>query len=78
MLVCMLDGLGHNNPKYINQYNRNYPGGISNGITAGVEDESDITFLPTKYEADLAMNWRWTEQWMPHAAWFMLAITTCE
>ncbi len=76
--MSMLEGLGRNNPKHINQYNRNYLGGIANGITAGVKDESDIAFLPTEYETDLAMNWRWTEQWIPHAGWFMLAITTIE
>ena len=74
--VCMLDGLGHNNPKYIDQYNRNYHGGISNGITAGVDNESDIAYLPKEYKDDLAMNWRWPEQWIPHVGWFMLAITS--
>ncbi len=76
--MSMLEGLGRNNPKHINQYNRNYLGGIANGITSGVQDESDIAFLPSAYKDDLAMNWRWTEQWIPHAGWFMLAITTCE
>ncbi len=76
--MSMLEGLGRNNPKHINQYNRNYLGGIANGITSGVKDESDIAFLPEEFKSDLAMNWRWTEQWIPHAGWFMLMITTLE
>jgi hypothetical protein len=55
-----------------------FTGGIANGITAAVENESDITFLPEAHKDNLAENWRWPEQWIPHAGWFMLAKTTIE
>ena len=74
--ICMLDGVGRNNPEYLEPYDWNYLGGIANGITAGVNDESDIDFLPDPQKDDPAERWRWPEQWIPHAAWFMLAVTT--
>jgi hypothetical protein len=76
--ICMLDGLGRNNPEYLEPHDWNYVGGIANGITAGVENENDIAFLPDPQGDDSAQRWRWPEQWIPHAGWFMLAITTQE
>ncbi len=35
------------------------PGGICNGITAGVEDEHDIAFLPPPWDLNPSQNWRW-------------------
>lgn len=72
--ACMLAGHGCNNPSYTAGW-PNALGGICNGITAGVEDEQDIAFIPEAYQARLDQNWRWGEQWLPHAAWFALAIT---
>jgi hypothetical protein len=48
-------------------------GGISNGITGkkGNPDGSGIDF---KFHDD-GDEWRWTEQWIPHAAWFLQAVT---
>ncbi len=74
--ICMLDGVGYNNPEYLEPHDWNYVGGIANGITAGVGNESDIAFLPYPQNEDPAQRWRWPEQWIPHAAWFMLAVTT--
>jgi len=73
--ACMLDGVGNNNPEYFESVNVNYPGGICNGITSGFKNESDIAFMPLPYNNDPAHQWRWSEQWIPHAAWFMLAIS---
>mgnify|MGYP006282597045 CR=1 FL=1 len=73
--LCMLDGLGRNNPEYEAAF-PNAPGGICNGITAGVEDESDIAFLPEPWGEDPLHRWRWSEQWIPHAGWFLLAVST--
>lgn len=73
--TCMLDGIGHNNPEYIESVNVNYRGGICNGITSGFDNESDIAFMPLPYNNDPAQQWRWSEQWIPHSAWFMLAIS---
>ncbi len=74
--ICMLDGHGHNNPDYLPHLGFfNAKGGICNGITAGMEDETQIAFNPAPYCDDMAQNWRWSEQWLPHASWFMLAIS---
>ena len=51
----------------------NAPGGIANGITSGFRDEQDIDFLPEEAAHDPSQRWRWSEQWIPHAAWFFLA-----
>jgi hypothetical protein len=72
--VCMLQGHGRNNPRYEEHY-PNAPGGICNGITAGFEDELDIAFLPSAMEGRGDHRWRWSEQWIPHGAWFLLALT---
>lgn len=71
--VCMLHGFGRNNPEYQKSW-PNYPGGIVNGITGGFSDESDIDFLPEEAAEKGEHRWRWSEQWLPHAAWFMLAV----
>ena len=48
-------------------------GGISNGITGhkGNPDGSGIDF---RFHDD-GNEWRWTEQWIPHSAWFLQAVT---
>lgn len=73
--MCMLDGHGHNNPDYLPQLGFfNAKGGICNGITAGVNKPHGIAFNPSSHKDDMAQNWRWGEQWLPHSAWFLLAI----
>ncbi len=73
--MCMLDGHGRNNPDYLPQYGFfNAKGGVSNGITGGFEDEEDIAFNPPAQKDDMLQNWRWGEQWIPHGAWYLLAI----
>ena len=71
--MCMLQGHGRNNPRY-EEFYPNAPGGICNGITAGFSDEADIDFLPAEVEGRGDHRWRWSEQWIPHAAWFLLAL----
>ncbi|END3383201.1 glycoside hydrolase family 9 protein [Vibrio alginolyticus] len=73
--MCMLDGHGRNNPDYLPQYGFfNAKGGVCNGITGGFEDEEDIAFNPPAQKEDVLQNWRWGEQWIPHGAWYLLAI----
>ncbi|BBS86277.1 glycoside hydrolase family 9 protein [Aeromonas media] len=72
--ACMLAGHGINNPSYTAGY-PNAPGGICNGITAGFDDEAEVAFIPEEYKERLDQNWRWGEQWIPHGAWFALAIS---
>ena len=72
--ACMQMGRGRNTPDYEPGW-PNVPGGVSNGITAGVHDEHDIALLPPPEGEDPAHRWRWAEQWLPHAAWLILALS---
>lgn len=73
--VCMLHGVGDPEPTYHRSY-RNVPGGIQNGITAGFGNEDEIAYLPDGVGDDHAHRWRWAEQWIPHAAWAFLAVSS--
>ena len=74
--ISMLDGHGRNNPEYLPKLGFfNARGGVCNGVTAGVENEHDIAFNPAPHHQDILQNWRWGEQWIPHAAWYLLAVT---
>ena len=79
--ACMLQGNGHNNPAYgffgTFEYT-NAPGGIVNGITSGLENENDIDFNLSYAQTGKDYDWRWAEQWLPHAAWYMLAVALHE
>ena len=74
---CMLHGTGRNNPVYMyfGSYEyTNCPGGICNGITAGFNDRNGIDFqIPFSVTGE-DDDWRWEEQWLPHASWFLLAV----
>lgn len=72
--VCMLQGRGRNNVEYSVEF-PNVPGGIVNGITSGADDEHDIGFLPPGVEHH-DHSWRWAEQWIPHSAWFLIAVAS--
>jgi len=73
--ICFLYQFGANNVPYMhsNYGHGSQRGGISNGITGGKDrgDGSGIDFR----EEDNGNEWRWTEQWLPHAAWFLNALT---
>jgi GH18 family chitinase len=75
--ASMLQGTGRNNPEYVFFSSWEYksaPGGICNGITSGYNDEHDID-LNVPYEVTgQDSDWRWAEQWIPHAAWYLLAV----
>jgi hypothetical protein len=73
---CMMNGVGRNNPTYFffdSWEFTNVPGGISNGITSGFHDEEDIDYDLRWRETGADNDWRWQEQWLPHAAWYLLA-----
>jgi len=73
----MLNGAGRNNPRYMffaSYEFTNAPGGISNGITSGFKDESDIDYNLTYKQTGGDNDWRWGEQWIPHDAWYLLAV----
>ena len=70
--TCMLQGWGQNPPRYEPGF-WNAPGGVCNGITSGLADEADIDFRKPE-ETEPMHSWRWTEQWIPHAAWLFCAL----
>jgi hypothetical protein len=77
--ACMLEGHGRNNVQYLffNTYEyTNAPGGICNGITAGLYDENNIDLNRGYNETGEDNDWRWAEQWLPHAAWYLIAISS--
>lgn len=74
----MMNGVGRNNPQYLffdSWEFTNAPGGISNGITAGFKDEGDIDYNLTYHQTGADNDWRWQEQWLPHNAWYILAVS---
>ena len=71
--ACLLHGFGRGNPEYEARW-PNTRGGICNGITGGFEDEEDIDFLPLPWAEQGEHRWRWSEQWLPHGAWYLLAV----
>ncbi|MGH8192331.1 MAG: glycoside hydrolase family 9 protein, partial [Rhodanobacteraceae bacterium] len=75
----MMQGVGHNNTEYLFfktwQY-EHLPGGIVNGITSAFDtrdDEGIAWNLPISVTHG-DDSWRWNEQWLPHDAWFLLAV----
>ncbi|MGF7038230.1 hypothetical protein M2273_001471 [Mucilaginibacter lappiensis] len=79
--ASMLQGTGHNNPAYgffgTFEYT-NAPGGIVNGVTSGLNDENDIDFNLSYAQIHKDYDWRWAEQWLPHTAWYLLAVAVHE
>ncbi len=79
--ACMMEGYGRNNIQY--SFHGRYdflacPGGIVNGITSAPEDEEGICFCTDPQADGTGDNWRWAEQWQPHASWFLLAMGYCQ
>ncbi|GAB2590563.1 glycoside hydrolase family 9 protein [Dyella jejuensis] len=76
--TSMLMGSGQRNAPYM--FFRSYeytsaPGAIINGITAGLNDEDGIAFDLGYAQTGRDDDWRWTEQWLPHDAWYLYAIS---
>jgi hypothetical protein len=73
--ICFMYGFGKKNVPYMhsNYGHGSERGGISNGIT-GNKNNADGSGIDFKTE-DNGNEWRWTEQWIPHAAWFLQAVT---
>jgi Glycosyl hydrolase family 9/Cellulase N-terminal ig-like domain len=74
--MCMLYGLGMNNPPHAKSAGVMVRGGISNGITGAPENEEGrgIAFAP----GPDSNNWRWIEQWLPHSSWMLLLVTALD
>jgi Glycosyl hydrolase family 9/Cellulase N-terminal ig-like domain len=73
--ICFMYQFGAHNVPYMhsNYGHGSQRGGISNGIT-GAKDHGDGSGIDFRTE-DNGNEWRWTEQWLPHAAWFLQALT---
>lgn len=73
--MCFMYKFGKNNVPYMssNFGHGSQRGGISNGIT-GKKENGDGSGINFKISDD-GNEWRWTEQWIPHAAWFLQAVT---
>jgi hypothetical protein len=64
--ACLMTGEGMRNPYPHSRYVGLIPGGIMNGIAGNANDEP---VLDTEYGFD----WRTTEYWSPHNAWYTWA-----
>jgi hypothetical protein len=76
--VSMLTGSGQGNAPYMffrSWKYTNAPGSIINGITGGVDSEDGIAFNEGYAVTGKDDDWRWTEQWLPHAAWYLYAVS---
>jgi len=76
--ASMLMGSGHGNIPYM--FFRSYkytnaPGAIINGITAASNDEDGIAFNEGFAVTGKDEDWRWAEEWLPHAAWYLYAVS---
>ena len=76
--TSMLIGSGHGDAAYM--FFRSYkytnaPGGIVNGITASLESEDGIAFNQGFAVTGKDEDWRWTEEWLPHTAWYLYAVS---
>ncbi len=73
--ICFMYGFGARNAPYMHSSfgHGSEKGGISNGIT-GKDGNADGSGIDFKMSAN-GNEWRWTEQWLPHAAWFMQVVT---
>jgi len=77
--ITMMYGFGETNyPQYNSSKPKpNIKGGICNGITAKRGNENDLEWKPYEdYGENAWKNWRWIEQWLPHNAWYLIAISS--
>jgi hypothetical protein len=76
--TSLLIGSGHGDAAYMffksYQYT-NPPGTIVNGITASLDSEDGIAFNQGYAVTGKDEDWRWTEGWLPHAAWYLYAVS---
>jgi hypothetical protein len=69
--ACLMTGEGMRNPYPHSRYVGLIPGGIMNGIAGNTRDEP---ILDTEYGFD----WRTTEYWSPHNAYYLWAVSALE
>ena len=77
--LSVMKGVGNKNPPAYQGYSSTtFDGGIANGITGKNTDGSGIVW--DDYHAagfsESWQTWRWEEQWLPHATWYLMALAT--
>jgi hypothetical protein len=77
--LSVMKGVGTKNPPVYQSYSSTtFTGGIANGITGKNTDGSGIVW-DDYYAAGFSeswQTWRWEEQWLPHATWYLMALAT--
>jgi len=76
--ASLMAGSGHGFAPYMFFESYKYtsaPGGIVNGITAAINDEDGIAWNQGYAATGADDDWRWTEEWLPHAAWYLYAVS---
>jgi hypothetical protein len=76
--ASMMMGSGHGYAPYmffLSYKCTGAPDGIVNGITSGLGDEDGIAFNLGYAVTGKDEDWRWTEQWLPLAAWYIYAVS---
>ena len=87
--LIVMKGVGpkNQNPRAYQEYSSTtFDGGIANGITGANMDGSGIAWDDVSaIQNDLMtlgqdvadwQTWRWEEQWLPHATWYLMALAT--
>lgn len=75
---CMMVNRGRHNPEYFFKYQYDFigvPCGIVNGITSALDDDEGIEYVASPLDnSQIDDNWRWAEEWLPHAVWYLHAV----
>ncbi|MBD5094933.1 MAG: glycoside hydrolase [Subdoligranulum sp.] len=75
---CMMINRGRHNPEYFFRYQYDFigvPCGIVNGITSAFDDDEGIEYIASPLDdPQVDDNWRWAEEWLPHAIWYLHAV----
>ncbi|MCL2183283.1 MAG: glycoside hydrolase family 9 protein [Chitinispirillia bacterium] len=82
--LTMMYGYGRGSgPEYPNypatRHLENIKGGICNGISSARSNENNIEWMPYKDQGlgdEFWRNWRFVEQWLPHNAWYLIAVSS--
>jgi hypothetical protein len=76
--LSMMYGIkGNDYPEYpATQHLSNIKGGICNGISSARDNEDNIEWMPYPQGENFWRNWRFIEQWLPHNAWYLVAVSS--
>ena len=69
--ACLMTGEGWRNPYPHSRFVGLIPGGLMNGIAGNVKDEPVL-------DTENGFDWRTTEYWSPHNAWYVWAVSVLE